>query len=243
MLPDPSYLLSRLDLHEPLIGVYDAPDPALFDPVVHFTPGVRACLFEFYQDWMSGRTLILKADDYGCGGCGTWWFNRQTRSRAGYLDFLANKEGLKASEELMATWFDAARRYEPQHGFICVGPLKDLAYEYLKTITFYVNPDQLSVLMTGAQYHQPYTGESPVTVDFGSGCMELMPLLEGKEGPRGIVGATDMAMRNNLPPEKLAFTVNKAMYENLCRLDEKSFLAKPFLKMLKNARGGRLSQD
>jgi len=241
MLPDQTFLLTKLDMNEPLIGVYDAPDAMLFEPLVHFPSKMRACLFEFYPDWMNGKTLVLKADDYGCGGCGTWWFNRQSRTREGYLDFLANKEGLKASEELMATWFDAAKRYAAAHEYIFVGPLKDTAYEYLKTITFYVNPDQLSVLLTGAQYFQPYTGEANVAVDFGSGCMEMLTLLEGKSGPHGIVGATDMAMRNNLPPEKLAFTVNKEMFEDLCRLDEKSFLARPFLKMLKHARGGRLA--
>lgn len=240
MVNNPSFLLSKLDLSQPLIGIYDAPDPAAFEPLVHFPLQMRACLFEYYGDWMSGKTLVLKSDDYGCGGCGTWWFNCQVRSREGYLDFLANKEGLKASEELMATWFDAAQRYEPKHEFILVGPLRDDAYEYLKTITFYVNPDQLSVLLTGAQYFQPYNGDASVTVDFGSGCMEMLTLLEGKTGPRGIVGATDMAMRNNLPPDKLAFTVNKDLFENLCRLDERSFLSKPFLKMLKSARGGSL---
>jgi hypothetical protein len=240
MSPDPTYLLSQLDLSIPLIGIYDAPDTKSFEPLVHFPPQQRACLFEFYNEWISGKTLVLTKDDYGCGGCGTWWFDKQTRSRQGYLDFLANKEGLKASEELMATWFDSAKRYKAEHGFILVGPLKDDQYDYLKTITFYVNPDQLSVLLTGAQYFQPYTGESIVTVDFGSGCMEMLTLLEGKTGPRAIVGATDMAMRDHLPPDRMAFTVNKEMYENLCRLDEKSFLAKPFLKILKNARGGRL---
>jgi len=240
MLPDPTYLLSKLDLTDTLVGVYDAPDPLLFEPLVHFPPQQRACLFEFYPEWMEGKTLVLKADDHGCGGCGTWWFDHQTRTREGYLDFLAGKEGLKASKDLMATWFDSATRYVPQHSYILVGPLKDSAYSYLKTITFYVNPDQLSVLLTGAQYFQPYTGETRVTVDFGSGCMEMLTLLEGKSGPRGIVGATDMAIRNNLPAEKLAFTVNKAMYEDLCRLDDMSFLAKPFLKLLRNSRGGKL---
>jgi hypothetical protein len=240
MMNDAEYLLKQLDLKESLIGVYDAPDPSLFEPLVHFPPKMRACLFEYYNDWMNGKTLVLNAEDYGCGGCGTWWFNRPSRTREGYLDFLANKEGLKASEELMGTWFDEIRRYSPEHGFILVGPLKEQAFEYLKTITFYVNPDQLSVLLTGAQYFQPYTGESRVTVDFGSGCMEMLTILQGLEGPRGIVGATDMAMRNNLPPDKLAFTVNKEMYEDLCRLDERSFLARPFLKMLRSARGGSL---
>ena len=240
MLPNPRYLLSKLDLSAPLIGLYDAPDPEPFNPLVYFPQNRRACLFEFYNDWINGKTLVTSAKEYGCGGCGTWWFNRQTRTREEYLDFLANKEGLKASEELMATWFDAAERYQPKHGYLMVGPLKDAEYDYLKTITFYVNPDQLSVLLTGAQYFQPYSGEPVVSVDFGSGCMEMLNLLEGKAGPRAIVGATDMAMRQNLPPNILAFTVNKEMYENLCKLDEMSFLGKPFLKVLKHSRGGSL---
>jgi hypothetical protein len=238
---NPSFLLSKLDYAGYLIAVYDAPDPVPFGPLVHFPSNVRACLFEYYPEWMAGKTLVLKADDYGCGGCGTWWFNRQTRTREGYLDFLANKEGLKENEELMGSWFDAVKRYEPIKGFILVGPLKESLLEYVKTITFYVNPDQLSVLLTGAQYFRPYTGEASVTVDFGSGCMEMLTLLEGKDGPHGIVGATDMAMRNNLPPDKLAFTVNKELFGDLCRLDEKSFLSKPFLKMLKHSRGGSLA--
>lgn len=240
MFPDPSFLISKLDLTIPLIGIYDAPEPAVFEPLVNFPPRQRACLFEFYKDWLEGKTLVLSAEDYGCGGCGTWWFDRQTRSRESYLDFLANKEGLKASEELMATWFDSAARYKPQHRYLFVGPLKAEQYPYLKTITFYINPDQLSVILTGAQYYQAYTGEASVTVDFGSGCMEMLTLPEGKKGARGIVGATDMAMRNNLPSNRLAFTVNREMFENLCRLDEKSFLGKPFLKLLKNSRGGKL---
>jgi hypothetical protein len=240
MIPDPAYLISKLDLSVPLIAIYNAPDTKPFEPLVNFPPQQRACLFEFYNEWISGKTLVLTKEDYGCGGCGTWWFDKQTRSRQGYLDFLANKEGLKASEELMATWFDAVKRYEAKHGFILVGPFREAQYDYVKTITFYVNPDQLSVLLTGAQYFQPYSGEAIVTVDFGSGCMEMLTLLEGKTGPRGIVGATDMAMRDHLPPDRMAFTVNKEMFENLCRLDEKSFLGKPFLKMLRNARNGKL---
>jgi hypothetical protein len=236
----PAYLISKLDLSIPLIGIYDTPDARPFEPLVHFPPQQRTCLFEFYNEWISGKTLAVTSEDYGCGGCGTWWFGKQARTREGYLDFLANKEGLKASEELMATWFDQAKRCRPEHEFILVGPLKDEQYKYLRTVTFYVNPDQLSVLLTGAQYHLPYTGEAAVTVDFGSGCMEMLNLLEGKTGPRGIVGATDMAMRHHLPAGIMAFTVNKEMYENLCRLDENSFLAKPFLKRLKNARGGKL---
>jgi hypothetical protein len=47
-------------------------------------------------------------------------------------------------------------------------------------------------------------------------------------------------MRDNLPYDRLAFTVNKALFEDLCRLNDQSFLGKPFLKALKRSRGGRL---
>jgi hypothetical protein len=43
-------------------------------------------------------------------------------------------------------------------------------------------------------------------------------------------------MRQWLPPDKVAFTVTKPMFEQLCKLDERSFLFKPFLQRLQKAR-------
>lgn len=242
MLPNHQYLTAGLDLHLPLIGVYDAPDPVAFKPLVIMPPRQRACIFEFYQDWNIGQTLQLTIDNYGCGGCGHWLWGLETRSRQGFIDFLVNKEGLKNTEELMGSWLDHLKPFIPVHPYLFIGPLKPQQYEYLKTVTFIVNPDQLSVLITGAQYfHDPGSG-SPILAEFGSGCMEILPLLEGHEGPCAMIGATDMAMREYLPHDKLAFTVNKAMFEDLCRLDDHSFLERPFLKILKNSRGGMLDR-
>ena len=72
--------------------------------------------------------------------------------------------------------------------------------------------------------------------------MEMLTLVHDKPYPAAIIGATDMAMRNNLPPDKMAFTVNKPMFERLCSIGKDSFLEKPFLKMLKFARGGKLDK-
>jgi hypothetical protein len=58
--------------------------------------------------------------------------------------------------------------------------------------------------------------------------------------PQASIGTTDIAMRAHLPPDILAFTVTRTMFERLCGLDERSFLYKPFLDRLKKARGGRL---
>ena len=57
------------------------------------------------------------------------------------------------------------------------------------------------------------------------------------EIPKAIIGGTDIAMREHLPADILALTVNKPMYRQLCELDENSFLYKSFWKRLRKARG------
>ena len=51
------------------------------------------------------------------------------------------------------------------------------------------------------------------------------------------IGTTDIAMRQHIPPDILVFTVTREMFKQLCNLDEKSFLHKPFLRNLRKTRG------
>jgi hypothetical protein len=67
--------------------------------------------------------------------------------------------------------------------------------------------------------------------------MLMLTLFEDMDAPQAMIGGTDMAMRKNLPPDILAFTVTRPMYERLCRLGGNSFLFKPFLAGLRKARG------
>lgn len=236
MIPNPTLLLEALELSTPVIGVYDAPQSTVFHPIV--TPGSHGynCVFAYYKKWCQGYTLQLTEDQHGCGGCGKWMFNISNRSRMEYLDFLVDEEGLRASRDLMGRWFDQSQPYKPEYEYLFIGPVKDDAYDHIQSITFFVNPDQLSVLLTGACYHSDPSDPPPVLAPFGSGCMELLPLFSDLTIPQAIIGATDMAMRQYLPPNLLAFTVTKSMFERLSQLDERSFLAKPFLEDLKKSR-------
>ena len=137
----------------------------------------------------------------------------------------------------MEEWLDHDRPYRPKHGHVLIGPLREAQYEYLKTVTFFVNPDQLGLLALGAQYHSKATDPPPVLAPFGSGCMKLLTPFEDLRTPQALVGAADIAMRQYLPPDVLAFTVTRPMFEQLCALDERSFLYKPFWKNLRKARG------
>jgi hypothetical protein len=137
----------------------------------------------------------------------------------------------------MDQWLDHRKTYRQEHPNIFIGPLREDQYDHLKSVTFFVDPDQLSVLMLGAQYHSAPTDPPPVLAPFGSGCMQLVTLFQDLGIPQAVIGATDIAMRKHLPPDVLAFTVSKPMFKQLCELDEKSFLHKPFWRNLREARG------
>ena len=241
--PDPSVLVAALDLATPLIGFYDAPDPGELAPLVE--PSAKsdrgACVFHFFQRWLKGETLHLTAANHGCGGCGRAFFGIQARERDAFIDFLWADEGLRASRQLMADWVDNAPTYRPEHDHIFVGPLKPRLGDYLKTVTLWVNPDQLSVLQQCVYYHHAWGEPDPVTVPFGSGCSELVVPFRSLEQPQAVIGGTDVAMRNGLPANLLAFTVTVPMFARLCGLDEKSFLGKGFLARLRAARHGSLA--
>jgi hypothetical protein len=163
----------------------------------------------------------------------------QMRSRKEFIKFLADDEGLKASHALMEKWIDARRTYPTENAHLFFGPLKESAWPYARTVTFLVNPDQLSALAIGAQYRSAPDDPPPVIAPFGSGCSQLVPFKDLTMAQASI-GATDIAMRQHLPADILTFTVTRSMFKQLCELDERSFLYKPFLERLKKARGGRL---
>jgi hypothetical protein len=237
MQPDSEILLEIIGLSIPLIGFYDAPDASPFRPLFRPEPDGRACVFTFYEEWLNGGTLHITKDNFGCGGAGRALCDVTTRSREAFVKFLVDEEGLKASHDLMNQWLDTGQVYRQEHPNLLIGPLREDQYEYLKTVTFYINPDQLGALMLGAQYYSAPSDPQPVIAPFGSGCSQLVSLFQDLSVPQAVIGATDIAMRQHLPPDIIAFTVTKPMFEQLCALDEQSFLYKPFWKNLRKARG------
>jgi hypothetical protein len=243
MQPQLCELLQRAGIETAPVGFYDAPDPRPFAPTIA-PPAVtsrasRACVFAFYERWQQGQTLHITRERHGCRGAARWLFDLETRPRQSFVEFLADGEGLKASQELMGCWIDHQSPYRQQHPHILIGPLREGQYEYLKSVTFFVNPDQLSLLMLGAQYHSWPDDPLPVIAPFGSGCMQLVTLFDDLDIPQAVLGATDIAMRSYLPPDILALTVTTPMFEQLCALDERSFLHKPFWARLREARSHR----
>jgi hypothetical protein len=241
MIPDSSYLTDKINLRYPIIGLYDIPDVSDFTDLVEPTPQARQCIFVFFKAWAKGKTLWITRDNYGCRGCNRYFWGKEPEDRKGFISFLVDDEGLKANHDLMERWIEEGNTYKAEHDNILMGPLQTHSYEYIKTITFFVNPDQLSALMIGAQYFSKPDDPIPVLAPFGSGCGEILPLFDNLDIAQSIIGSTDLAMRKYLPHDIMAFTTTKKMFEQLCSLDDTSFLNRPFLGNLKKARGGELA--
>jgi hypothetical protein len=86
--PDPSTILTTLNIGEPLIGLYDAPDPALFAPLVE-PETARECVFASFGAWREGSTLHITAEKHGCGV--PQLLGLQTRSRENMIKFLPRR--------------------------------------------------------------------------------------------------------------------------------------------------------
>lgn len=239
MIVNPTYLLEKTGIKLPLIALYDAAETQAFEPIIKPNKMGHACMFSFYKKWLKGQTVALTKDNFGCGGASHHLFNQPTRPHEDFIEFLTDDEGLKANRKLMDDWVKNSKAYSPENKFILYGPLKHELYEYAKTITFLVNPDQLSMLMIGAQYYSTPKDPEPVIAPFGSGCMLSVSLFKDLNLPQAIIGGTDMAMRQFLPADILAFTVTKPMFENLCKLDKNSFLEKGFLQQLMKVRNNK----
>ncbi|MBU1340045.1 MAG: DUF169 domain-containing protein [Proteobacteria bacterium] len=220
--------------HTP-IGVYDLPNPDLFAPFTRPSD----CLFFDFKDWQDNKSTMISKDNstaFSCPGAGHWMCGISAMPSEAVAGYLAGQEGLKASEETMCQWLENHPPYHMENNAIVISKLREDHYEYLKTVTFFVTPDQLSLLITGAEYFHSAPDRGHITAAYGSGCGQLLALFTDFQRPLAMIGATDIAMRQHLPEDILAFTVTKPMFEQLCGLDEKSFLYKSFWHRLKEAR-------
>jgi hypothetical protein len=239
MKPDAANLLGIAGIKTPLVGFYDVPNPEPFEPFC--TP--KRCIFACYENWAKGESICISEGNCSCRGGGYWIGGVEFATRDNFAKGLNEREGFKSSHELMKQWLDNQKPYKIEHGYVVIGPLRDEQYDYLRTVTFFVNPDQLSLLLLGTEYHNASVNIHPTFTAFGSGCGQLAALFGNVDPdiPKAIIGATDIAMREHLPPNILALTVSKPMYEQLCELEENSFLYKAFWKRLKKARGEAIS--
>lgn len=235
-----SILLEKINLKYNLIAVYDTPEIEGFGDVIKPLTKKHTCMFAYFKQWQNGKSVHLTKENNGCKGCSHWWFGKETRSLEEFTTFLAETEGLKNSNKSMEEWIVNSRAYKPINENIIIGPYREEKTDRVKSVTFWANADQLSVLTLAAYYFAEADSEPPVMVPFGSGCMQALTLFEDINKPQAIIGSMDIAMRKYIPANIFAFTVTMPMFKLFMNIDKESFLNKPFLAALINKRGGSL---
>jgi hypothetical protein len=115
--------------------------------------------------------------------------------------------------------------------FVVVKPLDQIATEEenVKSVTFFVDPDNLSALVTLANCRRPEAEN--VIIPWAAGC-QVMGILAYKEldreYPRGLVGMTDITVRKHvratLGEHALSFTAPWPLFQEMEQNVEGSFL-------------------
>lgn len=243
-------LVRKLRLKTPIIALYDSEPSDEFAPMVESSG--RTCCFAYYKRWLNGETLVIargeggfENPDRGCyGGQSAFGLGR------GYPPYMPNfltdgkgapmGEGLKATPDLAKEFLDRAEPPVIQSGCVLIGPLRLSMWERARSVTFLVDPDRLSALMTLAGYWS--SDPEIICAPFSSGCGLMLRELEAVGGGRAVIGCTDIAMRKYLPPDMLCLTVSPRMFEQMTEFPEEAFLNKSWWNELLDRRersGGR----
>ncbi len=229
-------LLAALKLDTPVIAVYESDDTAAFRPLVR--SGGHNCCFAYYRRWLKGDTLVLTAEGKGCPG-GLYHLGLRDSIMPNMEYFLTcgteelRGEGLKASPEIAKQLFEGRMSVKQLRSTILIGPLKLEQWDSVKTLSFFVDPDRLSALMTLSGY---WSATDTVVAPFGSGCSLLWRAVDEEGGEKAVVGGTDIAMRRHLPPDTLLFTVSPQLFHRMVNVPPGSFLDRDWWAELMKAR-------
>lgn len=237
-------LIQALRLETPIIAIYDTPPSSEFEPMVKAKG--RACCFAFYPRWLKGETLVVERNGgsfqnpkKGCPG-----MHNAFGLGKGYPPWMANfltdgkgapmGEGLKATPELAREYLDRAKSPRLSDDHILIGPLQLTQWDKVKSVTFFVDPDRFSALMTLASYWSSHQEE--IAAPFSSGCGLMWRELINFNQDRAIIGCTDIAMRKYLPPEILCLTVSPYRFQKMVNFPDEAFLNKGWWNDLMKSR-------
>jgi len=159
-----------------------------------------------------------------------------------FADDFLHGEKYQQDPEVTARFVDALPIRDVPARFVVVKPLSqvDPERETPQSVTFFVNPDQLSALVVLANFGDP-RGES-VAIPWAAAC-QVMGILAYREAererPRGLVGMTDLSARKNvraaLGSDVMSFTAPWSLFRRMEADAGDSFLQRETWRALQKA--------
>jgi hypothetical protein len=153
-------------------------------------------------------------------------------------DFLLGERYLK-TPELVRQFVAALPITDVPARYVVMRPLRDvdLVRDNVRSITFFVSPDQLAALVVLANYDSQESEN--VTIPFAAGCQSVGILTfheNEREHPRAVVGMVDLSARKNLRRQLgrdvMSFSVPPKMFQRMEANVAGSFLERETWKSL-----------
>ena len=191
-----------------------------------FKKGTKGCIMAFLNATSKGKTAALSEDTVGCpggkSGSGFQPFKPGMAEKflSTGVDGIQEGEFFKESPELAKLFIDGLPAIKHKQ-YLVLKPY-DLVgeNEIPDVVIFLVNADELSALVTLANFDQPT--QDNVEIRFGAGCAQtfLYPL-SAYDTDRDIctIGMTDISARKCIDKDLLAFSIP---YRRFCVMEEKS---------------------
>jgi uncharacterized protein (DUF169 family) len=201
-----------------------------------FKKSGHGCIAPLIFSAAKGKTIAFDKDTtgYACSafylGYNDWIFNGIEY----FLSTTPNRmfgerecEQFLKSPEQAKEYLDSVTPKEMRKGAIVFKPFdKLLEDEVPEVVIFFVNPDQLSALVSLIHYNHPLDSNRVVT-GFASSCASVVtfPLQFAASGQmKAFQGYFDPAARHSVPENILSLSMPFKMYEEICGYIEDSFL-------------------
>ncbi|MDO5558317.1 MAG: DUF169 domain-containing protein [Oscillospiraceae bacterium] len=191
-----------------------------------FKENVKGCTIALLNAASKGKTAVLSEPTVGCNG---------GKSGAGFKPFKlgfiehflstgieGQKEGefYKESPELARVFVEGLPSIRHEE-YLLLKPYSQVQEdEIVDAVIFLVNADELSALVTLANYDQPT--QSNVEVKFGAGCAQtFLYSLVNQDTEKDIctIGLTDPSARKCIDKDLLAFSIP---FRRFCIMEEKA---------------------
>ncbi|RQD72790.1 MAG: hypothetical protein D5R97_10340 [Candidatus Syntrophonatronum acetioxidans] len=204
------------------------------EKALQFSKGQWGCVVEMLARAAEGHTAVFDRKAHGCpGGAVGLGFKRP---EFGHIEYFLSRgspgggegEYYKKTPECARESLESLPHLEVPTEYVVFKPLSELtSQDTPQAIVFLVNADQLSGLVTMANYDQP--SRDNIIINFGAGCHStlLEVIYQGhQEKPKAVMGLTDPSARKFISPELLSFSLPYKRFLELEKQVEESFLTK-----------------